>query len=427
MNSTLLPLPALNAPILHTLPNGLTIIAEQMPVEAVSFNLWLKVGSVQEEDNINGMAHFLEHMVFKGTPKLESGGFEKAIEERGAVTNAATSQEYTQYYITTAPKDFLTLAPLQLEVVLNASIPENPFERERGVVLEEIRRSQDNPQRRIFTEALKLGFDQLPYARPVLGETEIIEALQPQQMRDFHAQWYQPGRMTAVVVGNLPPLTLIESVAKGFSQSYTIKSPSQLLESPPLVCSHPFTEIISQEAVDPTLQQSRLLMLWRVPGLENLATTQALDVLSVILGKGKVSRLFRELREEKGLVNTIGVSNMTQSEQGLFYILAQLPSENIEKVERAILDQIQQIQNLSITDAELNRIRTQVANRFIMGNERPSDRANLYGYYYSQLRSLEPALQYPAQIQALTAKDIQQVAQQYLPTNAYGRLVFRPE
>ena len=106
MNTTL------NAPTIQTLPNGLTIIAEQMPVEAVNLNIWLNVGSFQEADAINGMAHFLEHMVFKGTPRLAAGEFERLIEERGAVTNAATSQDYTHYYITTAPKDFAALAPL---------------------------------------------------------------------------------------------------------------------------------------------------------------------------------------------------------------------------------------------------------------------------------------------------------------------------
>jgi predicted Zn-dependent peptidase len=425
MTSTLLRTPALNSPTIYTLPNGLTIIAEQMPVAAVNLNIWFQVGSIQENDEINGMAHFLEHMVFKGTPRLESGAFEKAIEERGAVTNAATSQEYTHYYITTAPQDFTSLAPLQLEVVLNPSIAAAAFEREKLVVLEEIRRSEDNPQRRIFIEAIKIGFENLPYQRPVLGETTIIEQLQPQQMRDFHAQWYQPSRMTAVVVGNLPAQELIATVADSFSQTYTIKSPSQVLPAPKLVAEPSFSEIVSREIVNETLQQSRLIMLWRVPGLQNLSQTYALDVLAVILGKGKVSRLFRDLREEKEWVNSIHVSNMNQDVQGLFYFVAQLPQENIERVEAAILEHIRKIQLDSITDNELARIRTQVANRFIMGNERPSDRANLYGYYYSHLRTLEPALGYPQAIQSLTAQDLQQAAQRYLPTNAYGRVVVR--
>ncbi|HBE34761.1 MAG TPA: peptidase M16, partial [Cyanobacteria bacterium UBA11369] len=141
MTSTLLKTPPLNAPTIRRLDNGLTIVAEQMPVEAVNLSLWLNVGSAVESDEINGMAHFLEHMIFKGTERLASGEFERLVEERGAVTNAATSQDYTHYYITAAPQDFAKLAPLQMDVVLNPSIPDEAFERERFVVLEEIRRS----------------------------------------------------------------------------------------------------------------------------------------------------------------------------------------------------------------------------------------------------------------------------------------------
>jgi zinc protease len=157
MTSTLLQFPRLNAPKLRQLPNGLTIIAEQMPVEAVNLSLWVKAGSAVESDSINGMAHFLEHMIFKGTERLASGEFEHRVEERGAVTNAATSQDYTHYYITTAPKDFAELAPLQIDVVFNPSIPDDAFERERLVVLEEIRRSDDNPRRRITLSPSRIG------------------------------------------------------------------------------------------------------------------------------------------------------------------------------------------------------------------------------------------------------------------------------
>jgi predicted Zn-dependent peptidase len=417
--------PRLNAPTVHTLPNGLTIIAEQLPGSAVNLNLWLNVGSVLEDDSINGMAHFLEHMIFKGTPRLASGAFEKAIEERGAVTNAATSQEYTHYYITTAPKDFQDLAPLQLEVVLNASIAEESFAREKLVVLEEIRRAEDNPQRRIFSQVAEVGFENSPYCRPVLGLTSIIEQLRPQQMQDFHSHWYQPTAMTAVVVGNLPTEDLIATIADSFAQTYTIKSPSQILPIPTLKSVQPFKEIVGRDYVDESIQQSRLILMWRVPGLTQLKQTYALDVLAVILGKGKISRLFRELREEKGLVSSISVSNMTQGNQGLFYISAQLPTENIPAVEAAILAQIEKIQLELITESELNRIRTQVANRFIFGNERPSDRANLYGYYYSQLQTLEPAFNYPQEIQSLQSEDMRIAAQTYLSTEAYGRVIVR--
>ncbi|NES86961.1 MAG: insulinase family protein, partial [Moorea sp. SIO2B7] len=318
MASTLLKPQTLNEPTIHQLPNGLTIVAEQMPVEAVNLNIWLNVGSALESDGINGMAHFLEHMVFKGTPTLEIGEFERLIEERGAVTNAATSQDYTHYYITTAPQDFAQLAPLQLDVVLNPSINDDAFNRERMVVLEEIRRCEDNPRRRTFYRAMETCFNYLPYRRPVLGPSSVIEQLKPQQMRDFHGYWYQPSSMTAAVVGNLPVEELIEIVAEGFNDAQsTSKNPTPPVSpqppynppkgiwgksnppcitprgeiqsplyplNPPIIpqggyggnlkslAPEPaFREIIRREYVDESLQQARLVMVWRVPGITQLS------------------------------------------------------------------------------------------------------------------------------------------------------------
>ncbi len=447
MTSILLKTPPLNAPSIKTLPNGLTIVAEQMPVEAVNLNVWIDVGSAMESDDINGMAHFLEHMVFKGTPRLQSGEFERLIEERGAVTNAATSQDYTHYYITSAPQDFAKLAPLQFDVVLNPSIVDDAFERERLVILEEIRRSEDSPQRRTFRRAIEMTFEQLPYRRQVLGPASVIEQLKAQQMRDFHAKWYQPNRITAVAVGNLPVDELIEIVADGFTQarptildnSTSNPSPaahpltkegtdgvrenenSKLFEPEP-----PFQEIVRREYVDETLQQARLVMLWRVPGMTQLDQTYALDVLAVILGQGKMSRLVRDLREERQLVTHIGVSNMTQRLQGVFYISAQLRVENLAVVEEAIAQHIRRFQTELIAEGDIARIRTQVANRFIFGNEKPSDRTSLYGYYQSQMGDLTPALNYSNRIQSLNAVDLQVAAQKYLSPDAYGILTIKP-
>lgn len=427
MTSTLLKTPPLNAPTIKKLPNGLTIVAEQMPVEAVNLNVWINVGSAVESDDINGMAHFLEHMVFKGTPKLQSGEFERLIEERGAVTNAATSQDYTHYYITTAPKDFAQLAPLQLDVVLNPSIPTDAFERERLVVLEEIRRSEDNPQRRTFRRAIETAFEQLPYRRQVLGPASVIEQLQVQQMRDFHTKWYQPSSMTAVAVGNLPVEELIEIVADGFAKAgdrcqEVEKDGLSQAFSPETA----FTEIIRREYVDETLQQARLVMTWRVPGMMDLQETYALDVLAVILGQGRISRLFRDLREERQLVTHIGVSNMTQRLQGIFYIWAQLPMENLAEVEEAVAQHMRKVHTELVAASDMARIRTQVANRFIFSNEKPSDRTSLYGYYQSQIGDLTPALNYPARIQSLTPTDLQTAAQKYLSPDAYGIVTVKP-
>ncbi|AFZ27291.1 putative Zn-dependent peptidase [Cylindrospermum stagnale PCC 7417] len=428
MTSTLVNFPRLNNPKLHQLPNGLTIIAEQMPVEAVNLSLWAKVGSAVESDAINGMAHFLEHMIFKGTQRLASGEFERRIEERGAVTNAATSQDYTHYYITTAPKDFAVLAPLQIDVVFNAAIPDDAFERERLVVLEEIKRSEDNPQRRTFRRAMEMAFDSLPYRRPVLGPEGVISQVKPQQMRDFHTTWYQPQSITAVVVGNLPAEELVEIVAEGFTASRGRETP--LVGENPLVGVHPpeaaFTEIVRQDFVDESLQQARLVMVWRVPGLMQLSQTYALDVLAGILGHGRTSRLVQDLREERGLVRGISVSNMSNQLQGAFYISAKCDVENLPEVEKAIAQHLRALQTSMVKESEIARVRRRVANKFIFGNETPSDRAGLYGYYQSMVGDLEPAFNYPDYIRAQDAPELMQAAQQYLSPDAYGVVVIKP-
>lgn len=426
MTSTLLKTPRLNSPTLHRLPNGLTIIAEQMPIDVVNLSLWIRVGSTVESDAINGMAHFLEHMIFKGTERLASGEFERRIEERGAVTNAATSQDYTNYYITTAPQDFAELAPLQIDVVFNPSIPDDAFERERAVVLEEIRRSEDNPHRRTFRRAMEMAFDVLPYRRPVLGPESVISGLQPQQMRDFHASWYQPQSITAVAVGNLPVEQLIETVAEGFTHVHNRQPSTIYSQQPSTNPESAFTEIVRREFVDESLQQARLVMVWRVPGLAQLNQTYALDVLAGILGHGRTSRLVRDLREERGLVSSIAVSNMSNLLQGTFYISAKCAVENITAVEEAIAQHIRRLQTELVTDKEIARVRKRVANRFIFGNETPSDRAGLYGFYQSLVGDLEPAFNYPAHIQQQEANDLLLAANQYLCPAAYGVVVMKP-
>jgi predicted Zn-dependent peptidase len=431
MTSVLLPTTPtvpLNAPTIRTTDRGLTIIAEQIPVEAVNLNLWLRVGAAIESEAIDGMAHFLEHMLFKGTPNLAMGEFERRIEARGAITNAATSQDYTHYYLTCAPQDFAQLAPLQFDVVLNPTLDQDDFDRERQVVLEEIRRSADDPRRRNFQRLAELAFESLPYRRPVLGRATTIEQLPVEAMREFHRTWYRPDAMTAVVVGNLPVEELIAIATDSFDRAIA-RHP----EHPPLAQFHhlpsesSFDRIERREAIDPSLQQARLSLIWRVPGLNAIEQTYALDVLASILGQGRTGRLVRRLREERGLVSGIGAGNLSYRFQGLFQVYAQLPSEHIAEVEAEIVAAIAEVREMLISIDDIDRVRTKVANRFIFGNERPSDRANLYGYFQTLTGGLDAAIGYSEALRSISAQDLREAAQRYLRDDAYGVVIARPE
>jgi predicted Zn-dependent peptidase len=164
-----------------------------------------------------------------------------------------------------------------------------------------------------------------------------------------------------------------------------------------------------------------------VPGLADVELTNPLDVLSSVLGRGRTSRLVQDLREQRQWVSAISASNLSFWQQGIFSIAAQLPPEHLEVAEAAIAEHVAQVCEGQITDAELQRVQTQVANRYVFGSESPSDRAGLYGYYQTLTGQLENALTYPAQVQQLSSEDIQAAAQTHLSPEVYGVMRIIPE
>ena len=423
-------------PVIRRLPSGLTIIAEQMPTDAVNLGLWLNVGSSVESDAINGMAHFLEHMIFKGTPQINQGEFERQVEERGAVMNAATSQDYTHFYITTAPKDFATLAPLQVELVMNPTLGKAHFEREKPVILEEIRRAEDSPARRTFYRSMKMSFDKLPYRRPVLGPASVVKNLSAEQMRAFHHTWYQPQNITAVVVGNLPVEEMMATVEESFDKAIATgnrkhANTSLIVQAPSTLPEKPFPKIHRQTYTDEALQQARLILSWRVPGMRDLEQTYPLDVAAYILGQGRTARLINDLLEQQHLVSNISVRNMTYGNQGVFYISATLAaSDSVEKrltdTETEILAHITRLHKTPIDASELQRVKRQVANRYVFASETPSDRAGIYGYHQAITGDVRHALNYPESIRQISAEDVRSAVQKYLPLTAYGVMSLKP-
>ena len=429
--------PALSSPTIRRLSSGLTVIAEQMPIEAVNLGLWINVGSSVESDAINGMAHFLEHMIFKGTPQLNQGEFERQVEARGAAMNAATSQDYTHFYITTAPKDFDLLAPLQIELVMNPSLQDGHFERERPVILEEIRRAEDSPARRMFYRSMQMSFDTLPYRRPVLGPASVVEALSAAQMRAFHHTWYQPQNMTAVAVGNLPVEEMMATVAEGFERATsrgnrTLATPELIMQAPATHPEKPFPTIHRDEHVDAALQQARLIMSWRVPGMRDLAQTYPLDVAAYVLGQGRTARLVDDLVERRHLASSVSVRNMTYGHQGVFYISATVAATNaieagLAETEAAILAHVAKLHETPIAPSELDRVKRQVANRYVFASETPSDRAGIYGYHQAMTGDIRHALDYPKQIHQISAQAVQSAVQQRLPLHAFGVMSLKPD
>ncbi|MBP0001478.1 MAG: insulinase family protein [Cyanobacteria bacterium SID2] len=395
--------------------DGLTVVHQYLPTSPVVVtDVWVKAGAVAEPDEWSGMAHFLEHMIFKGTERLAPGSFDRAIESCGGMTNAATSHDYAHFFITTAADRFGDTLPHLAELLLRAGIPDDEFSRERDVVLEEILQSYDNPDDLLFEAMMDTLYRHHPYRRPVLGTEDSLRARSPQEMRNFHSFHYQPNKMTVVVVGGVTETEALDRVDLCFREFRPPADYPQVMvpEEPPL------DEIRRRELRLPRLEMARLTLAWPGPGIDRLRDAYGLDVLSVILAAGRSSRLVRELRERRQWVQGINSAFSLQRDSSLFTVSAWLDAEYLDLVEQTIVDRVRQLQADLIPEAELDRAKRQLRNDYAFSTETPAQLAGLYGYYQTLDRA-ETAVAYPARIQAFDAETLRQIARDYLRLDRY--------
>lgn len=405
---------------LLSLPNGLSIIHQEMATPAVVVDVWVGAGAGKEPAEWAGMAHFLEHMVFKGTQRLQPGEFDWAIESQGGVTNAATSHDYAHFYITVAAEALPQTLPYLADLLLCATIPADEFVRERQVVLEEIRQAHDDPDWVSYQALCELLYGKHSYGRAVLGSPEILTARSPEEMRRFHQSHYQPQNMTVVVAGGISQQTTLDLVAQSFSRF-----------APPVWCPEaqamPLPTPSHQRRVMtlPNIEQSRLTMAWIGPSIEALPQACGLDLISVLLGSGQTSRLVRELREERQLVQAVSSSFTLQAECSVLSLSMWLEVEHVDTVERLVCDRIRQLADTPVTAAELARAKRLLLTDYAFSTETPGQIAGLYGYY-ATIAEPSLAVTYPQQLQATTAASLQQIAQDYLSAERYTAVVLNP-
>lgn len=404
------------------LSNGLTVIHQNLPATSVVVaDIWVKAGATAEPEAWSGMAHFLEHMIFKGSPKVMVGEFDWLVENTGGIANAATSYDYAHFYLTTTASHLEKTLPCLADMLLRANIPDEEFIREREVVLAEIHSSQDDPDFLGFQALCQNTYQHHPYRRSILGEESLLLQHTPNQMRCFHRTHYQPENMTVVIVGNLEAEPTLALVNQNFSD-FTVPSecPAVKVKSEPLT-----TSIRRQELHLPRLEQARLLMAWICPGSENLEVAIALDLLALVLAGGRSSGLVRELREERQLVLDIDCNLSLQKDSSMFSIGALLATEHIPLVEQIIGDRLQHIQEHLLPLAEINRAKRQLINDYIFSTETPSQLASVYGFY-EIVATAAHSVYYPQIISRLQAEQLQAIARRYLSPQSYAVTVLKP-
>ena len=323
----------------HKLDNGQIVIIEEVHTNPiVTIDTWVKTGSINEDDKNNGVSHFLEHLFFKGTTHHEPGEFDRILEAKGAVNNAATSKDFTHYHITIPSKNFDLALNMHADMLQNPLIPRKEMEKERKVVLEEISKDVNSPSTRVYDNLVNMMYTNHPYKRKVIGESSIIETITREEILEYFNKYYSPSNMVTIIAGDIDTQNALEKVKSEFSAEYK-KVPKH---------NYPKEKQLTTQLrkTDYMETQSGYMLI----GFRGVKITDndsyALDVLSTILGDGRSSVLYRNIKDKKQLAFSIGAANATFKDDGLFYISANFTPENAVKLEKNIFDEINEIKIL---------------------------------------------------------------------------------
>lgn len=407
------------------LDNGQTVIIKEVhdnPIVIV--DTWIKTGSINETDKNNGVAHFLEHLFFKGTSKHPTGDFDKILESKGAITNAATSKDYTHYYILIPSNYFRLALDLHSDMLLNPQIPRNELEKERKVVLEEISKNNDNPNVVLFRNLNELLYKTHPYKREVIGKSEIIENITREEILNFYNTWYKPENMVTVIIGDVNTNDALNAVKKEFS--LPASKAKTLVPKTCYKLDNPPQKQVSTSAKFP-VQSAYILIGYKGAKNMEMKDSYALDVLATVLGDGKTSRLYQNLKERKKLALSIDAGNSSMKEDGIFYVSANCNPENVEELKKAVFEEISNLKTKEISQEELQKAKTIIERDTLYSRESISNIANEVGYTMVLTGDPKYYENYVANIKKVTPCEIKEVAQKYLDSNRAAISVVLPE
>lgn len=391
----------------YQLENGLTVILEEnhsSPVVAV--NVWVKTGSACEVEGEYGLAHVHEHMLFKGTEKRKVGEIARVIESSGGDINAFTSFDETVYYVVIASRFLDTALDVLADAMQNSTFDPEELSKELEVVVEEIRRGQDSPSRNLSEKMFSTTFTEHPYGRPVIGSEESVRSFTREGITDFYKKWYTPNNMVLVVVGDFDT----EEVKPKIEELYGKYPSRELAEC--IINEEPDQEGIRTYVLDKPLQEGYFSLAYQIPNAKH-EDTPVMDVLSNILGGGESSRLFRNIKEDKGLVNSIYAYAFTPKHEGLFAVGGSIDPANSKEALSQIVKEINQLKYESVTDDELERVKVNLESDALYTKETMQGQAQKLGFFEVETGDFRYEQEYLDKVSKVTKEDIMLAAQTY--------------
>lgn len=406
-------------PARAVLDNGLTaIVWENHATEIVTLQAWAKVGSRDETDDLNGGAHFVEHMLFKGTQRRKVGQIDEEVEGLGGILNASTSWDFTFFYIVAASRFFDRILDIQSDALMHSTFDSDELDRERKVVIEELNRRDDTPPTRTFDMLYTTAYTTHPYRRPVGGTRAVIQRMTRDQLFEFYRTHYVPANLTIVGVGDVNADEALAKIRKAYA-AWRASAPARAPAPPEL----PFTAVRRSE-LEQDVRVAYLRMGWIGPSVRD-RDLYAMDVLSYAIGQGRASRLAQRIRDQQRLVQDINASFPTTLDPSLLQIFAVVEPQDLAKAEQAILAEVAAVRDEGISEGELQRAKTLLEGNDIVATHTTQGMATNLGYY-ATISDVEFALTYLQRIREVTREDVQRVARRFLDPQRYAIVVIRP-
>ena len=406
-----------------TLDNGLRVLLlEDQRSPIVSFQVWYRVGSRNEQRGATGIAHFLEHMMFKGTPTYGPRQFARLVEQNGGQDNAFTSQDVTSYFVNIAADRLDLVIELEADRMQNLLLDPKEIESERQVVIEERRtRTEDDPGGYLGEEVSSIAFKAHPYGYPIIGWMEDLRRITPEEIRAFHRTYYVPNNAFIVAVGAFRAEDALERIKRRFGRIPRGPEPPAVLPVEPPQNGERRV-IVKKQAELPIVY-----LAWHVPNHRS-DDAAALEALSTVLAGGRASRLYKQLVYERQLALEAGGDYSYFSiDPNLFWFWATaMPGQTPETLEKELLAQMERLRNEPVTEEELQRAKNQIEAAFVFQEDSIHRRASLLARF--ELlggHGLKDA--FLAKIRAVTAVDLQRVARGWFPEDRKNVGVLLPK
>lgn len=393
------------------LSNGMKVLLVEAPkAPVVTVQVWYKVGSRNEVMGRAGLSHMLEHMMFKGTVKYPKGTFSRLIRKNGGIDNAFTSQDFTAYFENLAADRVELALEMEADRMQGLVLDMKELTTEREVVKEERRlRTEDDPQGALVEALFAQAYLSHPYHWPVIGWFNDLDAMTLDDLQQHYDTYYSPNNATLIVVGDIKADSLLPAIKQLFEPIPRGPEPR------PIATMEPEQKGERRFLLKRDAQVAFVMMGYRVPNFSS-EDSYALDILDSILSHGKSSRLYQSLVYEQKSALAVGAEySLLQSDPGLFYFYALVsPNQKPELVEKSLNREIKRLQTDLPTELELQRAKNQIEASHIFEQDSNFRRAMLLGQAESVGAGWQKIDQFVEQIRAVTAKDIQRVARQYL-------------